>query len=89
MVVVGILHAVVEPLFVVGVGAGFEQEPRKLEAVLMRRLKQRPLGSMDVGLAQAEHSGQRRTQTRKLSAPVPQEARVRVGAMLKQQPRDL
>ena len=89
MLVVRILHAVVESLVVVGIGACFEQQPRELETVLMRRLVQRPFGSMHVGLSQAEHSRQRGTETRKLAAPVPEKACVRIGAMLNQQPRYL
>ena len=74
------LHAVVDPLVVVGVGAGFEQEPRELDPVLMRRLPQGPFASTVVVFAQAEHSGQRGEDV----APLPQEARVRVGACCEQ-----
>ena len=50
VVVVGVLHAVVEALVVVGVGACFEQQPRELDPVLMRRLPQRPFASKDIVL---------------------------------------
>ena len=59
VLVVRILHAVVEPLVVVGVGAASSSSRANSTQCLMRRLPQRPLGPMDVVLAQAEHSRQR------------------------------
>ena len=81
VVVVRLLHAVVESLVIVGVGARFEQEPRELDPMLMRRLPQRPFATTRVVLAQAEHSRQRGKDV----APLPQEARVRAGAGCEQE----
>jgi hypothetical protein len=75
--VVGLELAVVQRLAVVGVGARLEQHPREREPLRVRRL-------VAPVLAATESAGQRRERV----GAFPEVARVRVRAVVEQQPRD-
>ena len=76
MVVVGLEHPVVQGLPVVGIGPGLEQQPGQAQRLRVRRL----VGAV---LTAAERPGQRGERGRQ---SFPEEARIRVGARLQQQP---
>ena len=77
--VVGLEHAVVERLPVVGVGAGFEEQASERQRVRVVRLRVRS------ALATAERAGER---GERRGESVPEVARVRVGAGVEELPGD-